>query len=127
MSKAIDEMLNSILEEFAVCKQAREELEAKALFRLLNYCPPPSANVPLLGNRLDFRWVVDARNWRREKNGTAGISQDRSWCCRRIRGICRHGAGRATAAAAPRRNVKALMPATMTKFLDLNNSHCDLT
>jgi hypothetical protein len=55
MSKAIDEMLNSILEEFAVCKQAREELEAKALFRLLNYCPPPSANVPLLGNRLDFR------------------------------------------------------------------------
>jgi hypothetical protein len=25
-----------------------KELEAKALFRLLNYCPPPSANVPLL-------------------------------------------------------------------------------
>jgi hypothetical protein len=55
VSKAIDEMLNAILEEFAACKQAREELEAKALFRLLNYCPPPAANVPLLGKPVNLR------------------------------------------------------------------------
>jgi hypothetical protein len=48
MSKAIDEILNSIIEEFKACRQAKEELEAKTLFRLLNYCPPPSANVSLL-------------------------------------------------------------------------------
>ena len=47
VSKVVDEILNSILEEFEACRQATEELEAKALFRLLNYRPPPSANVPL--------------------------------------------------------------------------------
>jgi hypothetical protein len=47
MSKAVDEILNSILEEFAACRHATEELEAKALYRLLNYCPPPAANVPI--------------------------------------------------------------------------------
>jgi len=46
MSKAVDEILNSIIEEFKACRQAKEELEAKALFRLLNYCPPSAANVP---------------------------------------------------------------------------------
>jgi hypothetical protein len=40
MSKAVDEILNSIIEEFKAGKQAKEELEAKSLFRLLNYCPP---------------------------------------------------------------------------------------
>jgi hypothetical protein len=47
MSKAVEEILNSILEDFKACRHAKEELEAKALFRLLNYCPPPAANVPL--------------------------------------------------------------------------------
>jgi len=42
VSKAVDEILNSIIEEFKACRQAKEELEAKALFRLLNYCPPPA-------------------------------------------------------------------------------------
>ena len=41
MSKSVEQILQSILDEFAASKQAREELEAKALFRLLNYCPPP--------------------------------------------------------------------------------------
>jgi hypothetical protein len=40
MSKPVEEILKSILEEFASSRQAREELVAKALFRLLNYCPP---------------------------------------------------------------------------------------
>jgi hypothetical protein len=49
MSKAVDELMDSILEEFKAGRQAKEELVAKALFRLLNYCPPPSANVPPAG------------------------------------------------------------------------------
>ena len=40
MSKPVEEILQSILDEFVASKQAREELEAKALFRLLNFCPP---------------------------------------------------------------------------------------
>jgi hypothetical protein len=40
MSKPVEEILQAILDEFASGKQSREELEAKALFRLLNYCPP---------------------------------------------------------------------------------------
>ena len=55
MSKAVDEILNSILEEFEACRQATKEFEAKALFRLLNYCPPPSANVPLLEKPADLK------------------------------------------------------------------------
>jgi hypothetical protein len=55
VSKAVDEILNSIIEEFKACKQVQEELEAKALFRLLNYCPPPSANVPLLEKPADLK------------------------------------------------------------------------
>ena len=55
MSKAVDDILNSIVEEFKACKRAKEELEAKALFRLLNYCPPPSANVPLLEKPADLK------------------------------------------------------------------------
>jgi hypothetical protein len=55
MSKAVDEILNSILEEFAACRQAKQELEAKTLFRLLNYCPPPSANMPLQQTLADLK------------------------------------------------------------------------
>ena len=40
MSKPVEEILQSILDEFAASRQSREDLEAKALFRLLNYCPP---------------------------------------------------------------------------------------
>jgi hypothetical protein len=28
------------MEKFAACREKNEELEAKSLFRLLNYCPP---------------------------------------------------------------------------------------
>jgi hypothetical protein len=45
MSKPVEDILQSILNEFAASKQSREELEAKALFRLLNYCSPPAANM----------------------------------------------------------------------------------
>jgi hypothetical protein len=55
MSKAVDEILNSIIEDFKACRQAQEELEAKALFRLLNYCPPSSANVPLQERPADLK------------------------------------------------------------------------
>ena len=55
MSKAVDEILNSIIEEFKACRQAKEELEAKAPFRLLNYCPPPAANVPLQEKPADLK------------------------------------------------------------------------
>lgn len=40
MSRAVDELLQSILDDFAAGEQSQEMLEAKALFRLLNYCPP---------------------------------------------------------------------------------------
>jgi len=41
MSKPAEELIiQSILDEFAASHHSREELEAKALFRLLNYCPP---------------------------------------------------------------------------------------
>jgi hypothetical protein len=55
VSKAVDQILKSIIEEFKACRQAKEELEAKALFRLLNYCPPPAANVPLLEKPTDLK------------------------------------------------------------------------
>jgi|KBSMisStandDraft_5_1062788.scaffolds.fasta_scaffold499455_3 hypothetical protein len=41
MNRPVDELLQSILDDFAAGRQAQEALEAKALFRLLNYCPPP--------------------------------------------------------------------------------------
>jgi hypothetical protein len=55
VSIAVDEILNSILEDFKACRQAKEELEAKALFRLLNYCPPPELNVPLQEEPADLK------------------------------------------------------------------------
>jgi hypothetical protein len=39
MRRETQAMLDSILEELAVIDQAREKAEAKAMFRLLNYCP----------------------------------------------------------------------------------------
>jgi hypothetical protein len=42
MSRAVDELIKSILDDFAAGKQTQEALEEKALFRLLNYCPPPA-------------------------------------------------------------------------------------
>jgi len=43
------EILESILEEFADAKLTQEELEAKAIFRVLNYCPRPPE--PLLSEK----------------------------------------------------------------------------
>jgi len=61
MGKSIEKLIiQSILDEFAVSHQSPEELEAKALFRLLNYCPPPdleSSNFrvrPLASNGQDL-------------------------------------------------------------------------
>jgi hypothetical protein len=45
MSKAVDEILDSIVREFAEGKQAPEEFEAKTLFRLLNCCLPAETDV----------------------------------------------------------------------------------
>jgi len=60
MSKAVDEILNSILEEFKACRQAPEEFEAKALYRLLNYCPPPAVNVPTATREITTRNPVQS-------------------------------------------------------------------
>jgi hypothetical protein len=50
MSKSAEQMIiQSILDEFAESHQSRGELEAKALFRLLNYCPADSE--PRAGSR----------------------------------------------------------------------------
>jgi hypothetical protein len=45
MSKPVNELLESILDDFAAGKQTQEALEAKALFRLLNYCPPTTLEI----------------------------------------------------------------------------------
>lgn len=42
MSRPIDQLLQSIMDDFAAGKQTLEALEARTLFRLLNYCPPPA-------------------------------------------------------------------------------------
>jgi hypothetical protein len=41
VSRLVDEILKSIIEEFAAPGMSKEDLEQKTLFRLLNYCPPP--------------------------------------------------------------------------------------
>ena len=48
MSKPVEQLIQSILDDFAASKNAQESLEAKALFRLLNCCLPPKsdASVP---------------------------------------------------------------------------------
>jgi hypothetical protein len=45
MSRPVDELLQSIMDDFAAGKQTQKSLEAKALFRLLNCCPPPALDV----------------------------------------------------------------------------------
>jgi hypothetical protein len=55
VSKAVDEIVSSIIEEFRAGRQSKEELEAKALFRLLNYCPPLSSNAPLSEKPADLK------------------------------------------------------------------------
>lgn len=40
MSSPVEEMLKSIVEEFAVAGVRKEDLEQKTLFRLLNCCLP---------------------------------------------------------------------------------------
>jgi hypothetical protein len=40
MNKHAQEIISSIIEDFAVGGGSREELEAKSLFRFLNFCPP---------------------------------------------------------------------------------------
>jgi hypothetical protein len=45
MSRPVDELLQSILDDFSAGKQTQEALEAKALFRLLNYCPPTAFEI----------------------------------------------------------------------------------
>jgi hypothetical protein len=43
MNKRVQEIIDSIIEDFAAGNGSREELEARSLFRLLNFCPaePP--------------------------------------------------------------------------------------
>lgn len=45
MSRPVDKLLQSIKDDFAVVRdsqRALDALEARSLFRLLNYCPPPA-------------------------------------------------------------------------------------
>jgi hypothetical protein len=44
MNKHAQEILDSIIEDFALCNGSREDLEAKAIFRLLNFCPPAESS-----------------------------------------------------------------------------------
>jgi hypothetical protein len=50
MNKDAKAIIDSIMEEFAACRQKNEELEAKSLFRLLNYCPPELTEWPVSPN-----------------------------------------------------------------------------
>jgi hypothetical protein len=47
VNKHAEDIIASIIEEFSRCQKDRAELEAKSLFRLLNYCPPPRFRQPL--------------------------------------------------------------------------------
>jgi hypothetical protein len=47
MSRPVEEILAFIIEDFLRCEKSHKDLEAKAIFCLLNYCPPPEANTPL--------------------------------------------------------------------------------
>jgi hypothetical protein len=59
MSRPVDELLQSILDEFAAGRQSREALEAKTLFRLLNYCPPPASD--MVETYLPYKgdWIIE--------------------------------------------------------------------
>ena len=45
MSKHVEQILNSILEDYKREGNKSKELEAKSLFLLLNYCPPPDSSL----------------------------------------------------------------------------------
>jgi hypothetical protein len=47
VNTAAEVMLTSILEELAASAENQRECEAKAIFRLLNYCPPAADIAPL--------------------------------------------------------------------------------
>ena len=47
MNKAAEAMLASILEELAASAENQRQCEAKAIFRLLNYCPPGEDVAPV--------------------------------------------------------------------------------
>ena len=44
MSRPVEQLIQSILDEFAASNNAKDSLEAKALFRLLNCCLPPKSD-----------------------------------------------------------------------------------
>jgi hypothetical protein len=48
MKSPAEKILDSIVEEFATSGMNRPELEARAIFRILNYCPPLEVDVPLV-------------------------------------------------------------------------------
>jgi hypothetical protein len=47
MSRPAEEILASITEDFLRCEKSHQDLEEKAIFCLLNYCPPPEVAAPL--------------------------------------------------------------------------------
>jgi hypothetical protein len=47
MRKHVEELISSILEEYARCEKDQHDLEAKSIFRILNFCPPPEPGIPL--------------------------------------------------------------------------------
>jgi hypothetical protein len=47
VNKAAEVMLASILEELAASEENQRQCEAKAIFRLLNYCPPGEDAAPV--------------------------------------------------------------------------------
>jgi hypothetical protein len=50
MSRPAEEILASIIENFLRCEKSHKDLkdlEEKAIFCLLNYCPPSELNAPL--------------------------------------------------------------------------------
>ena len=58
MSKPVEELIQSILDDFAAGKQAQESLEAKALFRLLNCCLPPKSDMVKTNPSVNARPVI---------------------------------------------------------------------
>jgi len=48
MNRDAQEIIDTIIEDFALRDSGREEMEAKAIFRLLNFCRP-AAEPPAVG------------------------------------------------------------------------------
>jgi hypothetical protein len=47
MSKHVEELISSILEEYARGEKDKQDLEAKSIFRILNFSPPLEFGAPL--------------------------------------------------------------------------------